>query len=193
MPELTDVNSDQQDKGLETDLIIDRDTAARLGLNVSQIDNTLYDAFGQRQVSTIYNRSTSTTWSWRWRREYWQKPETLEATSIVSTVRRRGRAARSRPTRSAGTCRRRRGTAAQLGTATRRRRRGAQSRPPTAHRQHRPTAAPRPAPRSAPAAETMVPLAAFSHYGPGTTPLAVNHQGPFVATTISFNLPPGIR
>ncbi|HEV7138915.1 MAG TPA: efflux RND transporter permease subunit, partial [Steroidobacteraceae bacterium] len=39
--------------------------------------------------------------------------------------------------------------------------------------------------------ETMVPLAAFSHYGPGTTPLAVNHQGPFVAATFSFNLPPG--
>jgi multidrug efflux pump len=46
--------SDQQNKGLETDLVIDRDAAARLGLTVSQIDNTLYDAFGQRQVSTIY-------------------------------------------------------------------------------------------------------------------------------------------
>ena len=39
--------------------------------------------------------------------------------------------------------------------------------------------------------ETMVPLSAFSHYGPGTTPLAVNHQGPFVAATLSFNLPEG--
>ena len=55
MPQLTDVNSDQQNKGLETDLVIDRDTAARLGITASQIDNTLYDAFGQRQVSTIYN------------------------------------------------------------------------------------------------------------------------------------------
>src|SRR6266550_377030 len=54
VPELTEVNSDQQQKGLETDLVIDRPTAARLGLTVSQIDNTLYDAFGQRQVSTIY-------------------------------------------------------------------------------------------------------------------------------------------
>jgi hypothetical protein len=51
-------------------------------------------------------------------------------------------------------------------------------------------AAPRPAPRSAPA-ETMVPLAAFSQLRPGTTPLAVNHQGPVVAATISFNLAPG--
>jgi len=51
---LADVNSDQQNKGLESELVIDRDAAARLGINVSQIDNTLYDAFGQRQVSTIY-------------------------------------------------------------------------------------------------------------------------------------------
>ena len=60
LPELTHVNSDQQNKGLETDLVIDRDTAARLGITASQIDNTLYDAFGQRQVSTIYRRATST-------------------------------------------------------------------------------------------------------------------------------------
>ena len=52
-PKLTDVNSDQQNKGLEADIVIDRDTAARLGITASQIDNTLYDAFGQRQVSTI--------------------------------------------------------------------------------------------------------------------------------------------
>src|SRR6202012_2661112 len=51
---LADVNSDQQNKGLESNLVIDRDAAARLGITVSQIDNTLYDAFGQRQVSTIY-------------------------------------------------------------------------------------------------------------------------------------------
>jgi multidrug efflux pump subunit AcrB len=53
-PNLADINSDQQDKGLESDLVIDRDAAAQLGITVGQIDNTLYDAFGQRQVSTIY-------------------------------------------------------------------------------------------------------------------------------------------
>ena len=51
---LVDVNSDQQNKGLQTRLNIDRPTAARLGISMSTIDNTLYDAFGQRQVSTIY-------------------------------------------------------------------------------------------------------------------------------------------
>ena len=51
---LVDVSSDQQDKGLRSDVIIDRAKASRLGLTASMIDNTLYDAFGQRQVSTIY-------------------------------------------------------------------------------------------------------------------------------------------
>ena len=50
VPQLVDVNSDRQDNGLDVALNIDRDTAARLGVNLSEIDNTLYDAFGQRQV-----------------------------------------------------------------------------------------------------------------------------------------------
>ncbi|HXX28107.1 MAG TPA: multidrug efflux RND transporter permease subunit [Terriglobales bacterium] len=54
LPELRDVNTDQQDKGLETSIVIDRDTASRLGLAAQDIDNVLYDAFGQRFVSTIY-------------------------------------------------------------------------------------------------------------------------------------------
>ena len=54
IPQLKDVNSDQQVSGLEENVIIDRDTASRLGITPSQIDNILYDAFGQRQISTIY-------------------------------------------------------------------------------------------------------------------------------------------
>ena len=54
LPELRDVNTDQQDKGLEATVIIDRDTAARLGVDAGDIDNALYDAFGQRQVSIMY-------------------------------------------------------------------------------------------------------------------------------------------
>jgi len=54
LPELTDVNTDQQDKGLQAQLVIDRDTASRLGVAAQDIDNALYDAFGQRQVSTMY-------------------------------------------------------------------------------------------------------------------------------------------
>jgi multidrug efflux pump len=54
IPELRDVNSDQQMKGLETSLVVERDSASRMGVQMSDIDNTLNDAFGQRQVSVIY-------------------------------------------------------------------------------------------------------------------------------------------
>jgi multidrug efflux pump len=56
LPELRDVSTDQQDKGLQATLVIDRDTAARLGLDTQLIDDTLYDAFGQRQVSTVFTQ-----------------------------------------------------------------------------------------------------------------------------------------
>ena len=56
LPQLRDVNTDQQDKGLEANVIIDRDTAARLGIAAADIDNALYDAFGQRQVSIMYKQ-----------------------------------------------------------------------------------------------------------------------------------------
>ena len=54
MPELRDVSTDQQDQGLSATLVIDRDTASRLGVSAAAIDNVLYDAFGQREVSTMY-------------------------------------------------------------------------------------------------------------------------------------------
>src|SRR5579863_9024894 len=56
LPELRDIASDQQTRGLQASLVIDRDTASRLGISPQAIDNTLYDAFGQRQVSTIYTQ-----------------------------------------------------------------------------------------------------------------------------------------
>jgi len=56
MPQLRDVNTDQQDKGLQANVVIDRDTAARLGVATADIDNALYDAFGQRQVSIMYRQ-----------------------------------------------------------------------------------------------------------------------------------------
>jgi len=54
MPELRDVSTDQQNQGLSANLVIDRDSAARLGISAATIDNVLYDAFGQREVSTMY-------------------------------------------------------------------------------------------------------------------------------------------
>ncbi len=60
--ELADVASDLQDKGLQVYLVIDRDMASRLGISVSQITNALYDAFGQRQISTIYTQASQYAW-----------------------------------------------------------------------------------------------------------------------------------
>jgi multidrug efflux pump len=76
-PVVADVNSDQQPKGLETDVNYDRSTAARLGLTVAQIDSTLYDAFGQRQVSTIFNALNQYHVIMELAPRYWQSPSTL--------------------------------------------------------------------------------------------------------------------
>jgi multidrug efflux pump len=76
-PVVADVNSDQQPKGLETDVNYDRSTAARLGLTVAQIDSTLYDAFGQRQVSTIFNALNQYHVIMEVAPRYWQSPSTL--------------------------------------------------------------------------------------------------------------------
>ncbi len=78
LPGITEVNLDQQQKGLESDLVIDRATAARLGLNVAEIDNTLYDAFGQRQVSVIYAAQNQYHVVMEAAPQFWQNPETLK-------------------------------------------------------------------------------------------------------------------
>ena len=77
-PELTDLSSDQQQNGLQADLKIDRLTMGRLGLFPGAVDNTLYDAFGERQVSTIYNAMNQYAVVMEVAPEYWQNPETLK-------------------------------------------------------------------------------------------------------------------
>jgi multidrug efflux pump len=126
MPQLVDVNTDQQDAGLQTSLVIDRDAAARLGLNMRSIDTTLNDAFGQRQVSTIYNPLNQYRVVMELAPAFLQNPETLK--SIYFTT----------------------------------------------------------------PAGGQVPLTAIARIEATNTPLAVNHQGGFPASTISFNLPIGV-
>jgi multidrug efflux pump len=191
---LADVNSDQQQTGLETDVIIDRDTASRLGLVMSQIDNTLYDAFGQRQVSTIYSVVNQYHVVMEVDPRYWQDPTILKDL-YVSTA---GASPRGTAT-----------TNAVLGTVTQSPALAAPGSAPAnsnqgtnlagieaRNAQTNSLANTGKQGTSAGAAvsttkETMIPLAAFSHFEPGHTPLAVNHQGLFVASTISFNLQPG--
>ena len=194
VPELTDVNSDQQDKGLQVDLKVDRQTAARMGLNIAQVNNALYDAFGQRQVSTIYKDKNQYKVIMEVAPKFWQSPETLRDIYISTSG---GNVSGTQSTAGAG------------GAFT-----------PTPARGSTTTASTADANAAAEAAEavrnqqlnaltasvrgggstgasvstrvsTMVPLAAVASFGPGTTPLAINHQGPFVATTFSFNLPAG--
>jgi len=185
-PVLRDVNSDQQQKGLETDVVIDRASAARLNINVSQIDNTLYDAFGQRQVSTIYKAQNQYQVVMEVAPRYWQSPETLRDIYIST---------------SGGTASGTQTTNAVVGTVVSSTSGSTSSAATIASSSARNAAnnslantgkgsASSGAPVST-ALETMVPLSAVASFGPGNTPLAVNHQGPFVATTISFNLAPG--
>ena len=78
LPELRDVASDQQNQGLETELVINRDTASRLGITPQMIDDALYDAFGQRQVSTIYTQLNQYHVVLEVKPEFQKRPEDLD-------------------------------------------------------------------------------------------------------------------
>jgi multidrug efflux pump len=86
VPQLIDVNTSQQDKGLQITLTIDRDTAARLGVTQAAIDATLYDAFGQRQASVIYAQRNQYHVIMEVAPEYWQRPDTLKDIYVRSTA-----------------------------------------------------------------------------------------------------------
>jgi multidrug efflux pump len=87
LPELEDVNTDQQDKGVQTSLVIDRDTASKLGVTTRMIDATLNDVFGQRIVSTIYNPLNQYRVVMEAAPQYWQSPEALKSVYVTGTSR----------------------------------------------------------------------------------------------------------
>jgi multidrug efflux pump len=78
LPEITDVSSDQQNSGLSENVLIDRDTASRLGLTAQAVDSALYDAFGQRQVSVIYKSINQYHVVLALEQKWWSSPEVLE-------------------------------------------------------------------------------------------------------------------
>jgi multidrug efflux pump len=184
VPGLADVSSDQQDKGLQANVVVDRDTASRLGLTVSEIDNTLYDAFGQRQVSTVYVARNQYHVIMEVAPQYWQDPQTLSdvyvstsggsatgsqttnavAGTVVSSAQAASvnsvaaNAVRNLATNSIGATGK---SSASTGTAV------------------------------STSQESMIPLSSVAGFGQGRTSLVVNHQDGLVANTISFNLPPG--
>ncbi len=84
LPELADVNTDQQDKGLQTSLVYDRDTMSRLGVTPDMADQVLNDAFGQRQVSVIYNPLNQYHVVLEAAPQYWQNADALKSTYVIT-------------------------------------------------------------------------------------------------------------
>jgi multidrug efflux pump len=78
LPSLTDANSDQQNSGLQASLVYDRSTASRLGISPQMVDDTLYDAFGQRQVSTLFTQLNQYHIVMEVEPKFWQSPEGLK-------------------------------------------------------------------------------------------------------------------
>jgi multidrug efflux pump len=184
-PALADVSSDQQNKALQSNLVIDRDSAAQLGITVSQIDNTLYDAFGQRQVSTIYVARNQYHVIMEVEPAYWQNPQTLRDVYVSTSG---GTASGSQTTNAvAGTISspsQKNSVSAIAANAVRNLATnsiGASGKGASSTGTAVSTGA-----------ETMIPLSSVAKFSQGETPLTVNHQDLFVATTISFNLPPGV-
>jgi multidrug efflux pump len=184
-PILADVNSDQQNKGLESNLVIDRDAAARLGITVSQIDNTLYDAFGQRQVSTIYVARNQYHVIMEVAPRFWQNPETLRDVYVSTSG---GAVGGSQATNAVA------GTVVASGHAASVNSVAADAARNLATNSIGATGRGVSSTGSAVSTgqETMIPLSGVVGFGQGATPLAVNHQGLLAASTISFNLPPNV-
>jgi len=192
LPAVTDVDTDLQPGGLEADLIVDRDTASRLGLSEVQIDNALGDAFAQAQVSTIYNPFSPQQYHvvMEVAPEYWQNPDVLKelyvSTSGGAVSGTQGTQAVAGTTQVAAAAK---GTAPATSAATVAQdaaRNQALNSLANAGRGNTSTGS-----AVSIAAETVVPFAAFSHFLIGTTPVSVNHTGTSVSTAISFNLPEG--
>jgi len=192
LPELEDVATDQQTGGLAVSLVIDRVTASRLGIAASTIDNTLYDAFGQRQINTMYTQVNQYHVVLESQPQFQLDPNKLNRLYIQSNA-------------SAGAT----GTGAATSFASS----GASaagSNALTSSALYTPSANTLTPPANALSPTTpstlnngvssagatssimsnAVPLSAFSHFEKTTEALAITHQGQFPAITVSFNLAP---
>jgi multidrug efflux pump len=181
--ELPDVNSDQQQNGLSVNVAIDRDTASRFGISPAAVDATLYDAFGQRQVSTIYTPLNQYHVVMEVAPEYWQRPDTLNQIYVsTSPASASGTQTTNSPAGvvSASTTA---STAMAASIASDAARNAAMNSIGSSGKASSSSGSP-----VSTNQESMVPLGAFAKYSSGRTALSVNHQGQFVATTISFNL-----
>jgi multidrug efflux pump len=188
LPELADVATDQQTSGLAVSLVIDRVTASRLGIAPSTIDSTLYDAYGQRQISTMYTQLNQYHVILETVPDAQKNPVKLQDLYIQTNTSQGG----SGPAASS--------SYASSGSSS------AGSNATTTTVAYTPSAGTLTPPVNAIASgvgssgnttkstttapSNSVPLSAFTHIQKSIAPLSINHQGQFPAVTISFNLAP---
>ncbi|MGK5068553.1 efflux RND transporter permease subunit [Janthinobacterium sp. RT4P48] len=162
-PALIDVDTDQAENGVETFVSIDKDRATQLGVQVRDIDNALYNSFGQRQVATIYDELNQYHVIMEVAPRYAQSPEALRSVYVPAS-----NAATTTTTTSAVTS----AVSATTSNTT-------AARDPSSGTALSTTLA------------TMVPLSSFSSFAESSTATSINHQGGELATTVSFNLSDG--
>jgi multidrug efflux pump len=190
--QLVDVNSDMQQNGLQTYLTIERATAQRYGFAPNQIDAVLYDAYGQRTVTTIFNPFNQYYVVMEVAPPYWQFPQILDRTYLSTAA---GNASGSAQTQMQGgtvsgvpaySAVSAASTAASGNSLNANAQANAVTNSIANSRGGTSTGS-----ADSTAAETMVPLSAMTTYLNNHTATQVNHQNGLVASTISFNLPPG--
>nr|WP_257626163.1 MULTISPECIES: efflux RND transporter permease subunit [Janthinobacterium] len=167
-PALIDVDTDQAENGVETFVSIDKDRATQLGVQVKDIDNALYNSFGQRQVATIYDELNQYHVIMEVAPRYAQSPEALRSVYVPASN--AAAVAASTTAASATTASTSVATTASNTTAARDPSSGSALSTTLAH---------------------MVPLSSFSTFAESSTATSINHQGGELATTVSFNLADG--
>jgi multidrug efflux pump len=165
---LTDVDTDQQENGVETFVEVDKDSAARLGISSRDVDNALYNAFGQRQVATIYDELNQYRVIMQVARRYILSPEALKDVHVPARV--TGAALSADASTATGTA-----TASVSPTSANLSLRDASTGSAVSS-----TVTP------------MVPLSAIASYSERPTAASVEHQDAELATTISYNLAEGV-
>jgi multidrug efflux pump len=166
VPELRDVATDQQTGGLAAALVVDRVTASRMGISPQMIDETLYDAFGQRQVLTQYTQLNQYHVILETMPPFQRDPANLQSIYVRSALASSSLTTGANGVVTAG------GSGSSSGTA------------------NSSTAASAPPPAISAINGGAVPLSTFTHFDSRSAPLSVNHQGQFPVVTISFNLAP---
>jgi multidrug efflux pump len=180
LPQITDVSSDQQNGGLATNLNINRDSAARLGLSTQIIDDTLYDAFGQREVSTMYTPLNQYFVVMEMAPQFARDSKSIGLVNFNSQMEPGSTSVLPSTSTTSG------GAGDKLtivGTTTASAPSGVLLTGANAISSNLPATT---------SSKTMTPLLAVGNYKDSTTSLAVNHQGQFPAVTMSFNLASGV-